>query len=646
MLEPAPLAFDATGTPYSERYGDVYHSADSGPGQSRHVFLGGNDLPARWAGARAFTIVETGFGLGLNFLATWQAWQSDPAHGACLHFVSIEKHPYARTSLASLHERYPEFAALAAQLQAAWPPPVPGIHRLHFDAGRVTLTLALGDVAAVFPQLRCGADAFYLDGFAPARNGDMWRPRIMMELGRLARPGATLATYTTARAVRDALAAAGFVAEKRAGFGRKREMLAARYAPHRVVRHAAPPAASWIERRAIVIGAGLAGAAVSERLAARGWRIDLIERHAAPAAEGSGMHAGAFRPHVSRDDSVLSRLTRAGFLYALDHWRALQAAGQQLEWQCCGVLQIAADTDEETRMRATVAALGLPAGFVTYLPCDAAELRAGCRLAAGGWWFPDGGWMQPARLAAAQIAAARGLTAHFGKTVDQLSRDAAGRQPRWHALAADGSEIASAPVVVLANSHDAARLADFAAPLKSVRGQVTYVPAHRMPALRAVLTGPGYVLPPIDGIAVAGASYEFDDDDPAPRAPGHVHNLARLARVLPAAIDDLDPQSLGGGVGFRCVAVDRLPLIGALPDVAAARARGAALSGAHAADLPRLPGLYGALAYASRGLVWAALGGELVASLIEGEPLPLTADLADAVDPGRFALKRARRGML
>ena len=106
-LVPAAPAFDADGTPLSPEYGDVYHSDESGPGQSRHVFLGGNDLPARWAGSRVFTVLETGFGLGLNFLATWTAWRADSARPERLHFVSVEKHPFARAGLATLHARYP-----------------------------------------------------------------------------------------------------------------------------------------------------------------------------------------------------------------------------------------------------------------------------------------------------------------------------------------------------------------------------------------------------------------------------------------------------------------------------------------------------------------------------------------------------------
>jgi tRNA 5-methylaminomethyl-2-thiouridine biosynthesis bifunctional protein len=659
-VTPATPAFDAGGTPWSPAYGDVYHSADSGPGQAAHVFLGGNDLPARWAGARVFTIVETGFGVGLNFLATWQAWRAGAARPERLHFVSIEKHPFLREGLEGLHARYPEFAACSAELRAAWPLPLPGLHRLHFEGGRVTLTLAFGDVADVLPRLRLGADAFFLDGFAPERNPDMWTPGVMKALARLARPGATAATYTAARSVRDALAAAGFAPELRPGFGRKRSMLAARHAPRGTRRAASPAPPQWGERRAIVIGAGLAGAALCERLAARGWDIALVERRPAPAMEASGIATGIFHPHVSRDDSILSRLTRAGSLYALRHWRALEAAGRRFAWASCGALQMAKDGKEEARMAATVRALGFPAAYVDYLPRASACDRAGIELRAGGWWFPDGGWMRPAELVGAQIVAAgAGGNLHLrtGIAVHTLRRDG----ENWLALSGDGAVIASAPVVVLANAEDAARLAAPGAPLKRVRGQLSLLPGGHVSGLRAVLAGAGHLAPAADGTAVAGATYDFDDENAEPREEGHAGNLARLEKLLPGASAGLDPARLGGSVGFRCVATDRLPLMGAMPDSSPAlpgiapsrrgisgvspKATGWWEAGAAGArDVPRVPGLYGLIALGSRGLTWAALGAELVACAIEGEPPPLEGDLLDATDPRRFALRRLRRG--
>jgi tRNA 5-methylaminomethyl-2-thiouridine biosynthesis bifunctional protein len=635
-LAPATPAFDAAGTPYSTEYGDIYHSADSGPGQARHVFLGGNDLPQRWAGAHNFTILESGFGLGLNFLATWAAWRADPARPQRLHFVSIEKHPFTRAGLATMQVRYPEFAPLAGELQAAWPLPLPGLHRLEFEGGRFVLTLALADVPDVLPRLNLSADAFYLDGFAPDRNPEMWSATAMRGLARLARPGTTLSTYTTARAVREALASAGFTPEQRPGFGRKRAMLTACFAPRDARRRRPAAAPEWSERRAVVIGAGLAGAAVSERLAARGWTIDLVERGAAPAAEASGIPAGVFHPQVSRDDSLLSRLTRAGYLYSLRRWRALEAAGHNLKWETCGVLQLAKDVREEARMAETTRTLGFPRDYLDYLPKASAQEKSRSGVNCGGWWFPESGWMEPAALVRAQLAAAdRGsrLAVRYGTEVDSLTRDGT----LWRARAADGTEIAAAPVVVLANSHDAGRIVPFGVPLKRVRGQLTRLPAGSL-TVPVVLAGAGHLIPRGDGGAILGATFDYEDGSTEPRAEDHAGNLERLERLLPGSAARFDPATLDGAVGFRCVVADRLPLIGSLPDAASQRRND------RTRDLARLPGLYGAFAYGSRGLTWAALGGELIASAIEGEPLPIEDDLADAIDPARFLLRSARRG--
>ena len=646
-IEPAELAFDRDGTPFSPVYGDVYHSADSGPGQARHVFLGGNDLPGRWAHAPLFTILETGFGLGLNFLATWHEWLADPARPGRLHFFSIEKHPFERDALAALHERYPEFAPLARQLREAWPPLVPGLHRLHFEDGRVTLTLALADVVGLAPRLQFQADAIYLDGFAPQRNTEMWSPQLIKRLARLARPGTTVATYSASGAVREALESAGFSVEKRPGFGRKRDMLRGTFAPRWSPRRAARATPACADRRAIVVGASLAGAAVCERLASRGWRIDLIERRPAPATQAPPRYAGVFHPHISRDDCILSRVARSGFLYAAPRWLALERAGHRLAWSRCGVLQLAGTTEEEQRMAGAVSLAGYPNDYAQYLSRDEAEARSGCRLYAGGWWFPGGGWIRPASLVAAQLASAAVsagpmLATHFGAAVHAISRTG----DRWRALAADGSVIASAPILVLANSNDMTRLAPVAQPLASVRGQVSYLTADGVAAPNVVLAGRGYVLPAFEGIVVTGSTYDFGIDDPEPRIEGHAANLARLSGMLPNIAALPDPAMLEGAVGFRCVAPDHMPLVGALPDVEAARERQAGLSGAQLPDLPRCPGLYCASGFGSRGLIWSALAGELLANLIEGEPPPLEADLADALDPGRFALRRARRGIL
>src|SRR4051812_44188889 len=209
-------------TPYSPEFGDVYHSAAGALSQAQHVFLAGNELPQRWARLERFVILETGFGFGLNFLATWRAWKDDPQRPRRLHYVAIEKHPFILADLRTLHEAYPEVHDEAPALHAAWPPLVSGSHRL--ELGDVVLTLFFADIA-ILRDLRLEADAVYLDGFAPAKNPDMWTHQVMRALSRVSAEGATVATWSVAGPVREALQATGFAVEKCPGFGGKREML-------------------------------------------------------------------------------------------------------------------------------------------------------------------------------------------------------------------------------------------------------------------------------------------------------------------------------------------------------------------------------------------------------------------------------------
>jgi tRNA 5-methylaminomethyl-2-thiouridine biosynthesis bifunctional protein len=634
-LVPARLAFAPDGTPFSERYQDLYHSAAGGEAQARHVFLRGNGLPERWRRRRLFTIAETGFGLGLSFLVAWQAWREDPARCARLHFVSVEKHPFSAHDLAVLHAPHPELAPLAAELQAAWPMLVPGMHRLEFEQGALVLTLALGDAARMLAQWQLAADAFFLDGFAPARNPEMWSREVMRQLSRLAAPEATAATWSVAAQVREGLRGAGFAAEKRRGFAAKSEMLVAELAPCRA-RASAPSLRAPAQRRALVVGAGVAGAAACERLAARGWDVILVERHGGPAAEASGNHAGTFHPVVSADDSVFARLTRAAFLYWLGRWRALDAIGAAPEWARCGVLQLARDALEEAVQRAALERHRYPADYAQYLTRAQAARCAGMKVAAGGIWFPEAGWMRPPSLVRSLLARCGDrLEARYGAEVVALER-AGGA---WSARDRRGAALAEAPVAILANSAGALRLApQESVRLRRVRGQLSAIPGERLAQLRTVVLRGGFVLPPVDGVALAGATYDPEDEDPAPRESSHAGNLERLERILPGAAAGLDPARLEGRVAFRAVARDRLPVIGALADEAAAPRRGEP----RLAGLPRLEGLYGAFAFGSRGLLWAGLGGELLASALEGEPLPLERALADALDPARFLLRAMR----
>ncbi len=657
-LVPAELAAAGDGTPYSTIFDDVYHASHGALAQARHVFLAGNDLlgeNARWNGADSFVILETGFGLGLNFLVTWQAWRESKAKGR-LHFVSVEKHPFRRDDLSALLAPHVELAPLSAELLRQWPPLTPGFHRLHFDHGKVTLTLLLGDAQILLPQLVANADAIYLDGFAPAKNPELWSPALIAAITRACQAGATLATWSVAGELRRTLEQAGWSLERRPGFAPKREMLVARLRdavspsatarraffarpPCSAVASSAPtfrPSEPQQERRAIVIGAGLAGAAVSERLASRGWHIELIERHDGPAREASGNPAGILLPHLAKDDALAARLSRACYLYALRRLADLPGA----RWSPCGVMQIARDADHEILQRATIEQLKLPSDFVAFLEHDAAAGLIGREVAHGGWWFPNGGWVSPGSVCATLLAACGvHLHLHFGSEVASLRKCPDG----WQALDSRGDVLASAPHVILANAHAANRLLPQALPLTPIRGQISCLSQDMAegidPPFRHVLCRSGYVTPPQAGIVCVGASFDRDDTDLNIRLADHAGNMQRLDELLPGAAQGIDATRLGGRVGLRCAAPDRLPLVGLLPDTTAVAGNSPSLD-----NLPREAGLHALLGLSARGMVWAPLAAELLASQLEGEPLPVERELARAVDPARFHLRALRRG--
>ncbi|WP_175798668.1 bifunctional tRNA (5-methylaminomethyl-2-thiouridine)(34)-methyltransferase MnmD/FAD-dependent 5-carboxymethylaminomethyl-2-thiouridine(34) oxidoreductase MnmC [Burkholderia ambifaria] len=644
-LVPASLARRDDGILVSPEYGELPRDASRARAHANRM-LAGTGLPARWQGRRTFTIVETGFGTGSRFLTTWAAWRDDPARCERLHFVAIEPHPFAHDDLRRAVSNLVADTTISENADAlidAWPMHVPGLHRLEFDAGRVVLTLAFGDAHDMLQRLVARVDAFFLGNLASAAHGDVLSADVIRALARIAAEGATYATHSHDDTVKHALEQTGFTSRDVEDCAGEPALRVGEYAPRwRMRRHEPPRALPVAAREAIVIGAGLAGCAVVERLAARGWNITLIERHERIASEASGNPAGVFHPLMTRDDNVASRLTRSGFLHALARWRALEDAGHAFARSTRGMIHLAESADDFARMRDAFDALGAPSDYVSLLDTDAARAHLNLPVAHGGLLFPHGGAIWPAGVCAAQFAAAgERVKLLAGTEVAHLERD----RDRWRAVDAAGATLAEAPVVVLANAGDAVRLAGLRhVALQPVRGQLTLLPPRSTAPLPCPAIGDGYAVPLDDGTLLIGATFEPDDVDRTMRTAGHVENLERVRHLLPGLIGELpDVDTLRGRVAFRWVVADRVPVIGLLADEAQAIANARALSGAKARDLPRAAGLYGAFGYGSRGLVWAALGAELIASQLEGEPLPLERELVDAVDPARFLI-RALRG--
>lgn len=655
VLPHAQLDWDDQGRPRSRVFDDVYFSDQSGLEETRYVFLEQNRLAERFAALSAdgrLVIGETGFGTGLNFLCAWQLFEQHAVAGARLHFVSVEKYPLSPADLQRALALWPELKPLADQLLRHYVAIHQGFQRITLDNGRVTLTLLIGDALEQLPQLDAQIDAWFLDGFAPAKNPDMWTAELFVELARLAAPGSTISTFTSTGWVRRLLNAAGFKMKRTPGIGHKWEILRGEFLgwPAEVTPPAtqkpwfARPAPLTGERRALVIGAGLAGCATASSLAARGWQVSLLDRHAGVAEEASGNPQGVLYLKLSAHGTALSQLIVSGFGYTR---RLLETLQRGTDWDDCGVLQLAFNAKEAERHAQLAAAF--PEDLLQWLEQPEAQARAGVGLAHGGLYYPEGGWVHPPALCQAQ-AAQPNVTLLSHREALELRKV----ENQWQAF--DGERLlASAPVVVLAGAAEIKRFAQSAElPLKRIRGQITRL-AQTEPsqALATVVCAEGYVAPARLGEHTLGASFDFNSDDLTPTIAEHQGNLAMLEEISTDLVARLNiaaqpADSLQGRAAFRCTSPDYLPIVGPLADREAFLSAYAALSkdARQVPDIacPWLDGFYVNSGHGSRGLITAPLSGELLAAWLDNEPLPLPRSVAEACHPNRFALRRLIRG--
>ena len=651
----AQLDWDDQGRPHSRVFDDVYFSDTAGLEETRYVFIEQNALKERFAALRAngqMVIGETGFGTGLNFLCAWQLFEQTAQPDARLHFISVEKYPLTRDDLHRALALWPQLSDVSEQLLAAYFAIHPGFQTLTLGNGRVTLTLLIGDVLEQLSQLDAQVDAWFLDGFAPAKNPDMWTPELFAQLARLAAPDATISTFTSTGWVRRALNEAGFKMRRTPGIGHKWEILRGTFlgVPEQALAtsavkpwYARPPQPTT-ERKALVIGGGLSGCASANSLARRGWQVVLLERHERLAKEASGNPQGVLYLKLSAHGTTLSQMIVSGFGYTR---RLLEHLQRGRDWDDCGVLQLGFNAKEAQR-QAQLAGAFAPA-LVHMLDQPQAQALAGIELAQGGLFYPEGGWVHPPALCQYQAMHpnVQVLTHHDVVQLNNVDN-------QWQAC--DGERVlASAPVVILAGAAEVKRFpASSGLPLKRIRGQITQlVQTEHSAALNTVVCAEGYVAPGRLGEHTLGASFDFDNDDLTTTPAGHQGNLDLMDEISPQLSslfgEQLDPAQLQGWAAFRCTSPDYLPIVGPLSDPEAFASTYAVLR-KDARQVPDTPcpwlhGLYVNSGHGSRGLITAPLSGEMLAAWINNEPLPVPRAIAEACHPNRFALRALIKGL-
>ena len=662
-IQHAKIHFNQENTPVSDKFDDVYFSNQDGLAETHYVFLEGNQLWERWVNYQEahFVIAETGFGTGLNFFAVTTLFrefrQKHPDSPLKrLYFISFEKYPLLLYALQQAHLAYPQFSHLAQHLQQHWLNPIQGCYRFHFD--ETTLDLWFGDVAKNLPQLgdyiNGKIDAWFLDGFAPSKNPDMWNEQLYQQMFRFTKPQGTFATFTAASAVRKGLENAGFNITKRKGFGKKRECLSGQKTHEKLTALSAP----WFHSQSVnlkeqdiaIIGGGIASLCTAISLLKRGAKITIYCEDEQTALNASGNKQGAFYPQLSDDNDRNIRFYIHAFAYG--HQFLQWAIQQQIkfEHEFCGVALCAYNEKAESKLN-KIAELNLPSDLYQSLSQSELSEKVGLPLPLGGAFIPQGAWLAPRQLVQHAFAflEKQGVQIKTSQKVTALSQTENG----WQITTAE-NETFCHEVVVLANGH---KLTEFEQtqklPLYPVRGQVSQIPtSENLLKLKTVLCYDGY-LTPADQAKTShciGASHVRDNATREFSLTEQQENQQKIQQNIPEDwTKEVDTSGNLARIGVRCSVRDLTPMMGAVPHFSSQQTQYQNLFNLRRRKQPieqaaNYPNLYLIGALGSRGLTSAPFLGETLASLIYGEPLPMSEDLIHNLMPNRSWVRRWLKG--
>lgn len=712
----ADIQWDEHGQPFSSRFNDVYFTRQDGLNETRFVYLDKNQLQHRWQknlNQSCFTIGETGFGSGLNFIATWQLWNQCNTKELWLHYISIEKHPFHLSDLLRASELWPELKDLYQEFIAAYPATaVKGFYTLVFPKYKIRLTLIIDDIQNALDQLlqsshplfqratnQIGIDAWFLDGFAPSKNSDMWQESAIEKIARLSSPTSTLATFSAAGTVRRSLQAAGFKVEKYPGFGTKREMIYAefssadsykeefpeslRQASSRRSGHEVPwflDAAKTNMRTEVqeesglvaIIGAGLSACQTAYALAQRGRKVILLEKNSDIASAASGANQGVVYGKLSADDDGLAQLNLTSLLYAHGFYQQFWNHQEGVK-NNCGVLQLAHNTKEKKLWQDLKYFYQNRSDIFSFINAKNASDIAGINIEHDAISFPSLGWIQLKTLCK-QLTSHPNIKIRTNCAVENLVFGD-GKTPSWSLHNKTGDLIVEAESVVIANATNSLNFEQVSyLPLKAIRGQLSYLHGELVNKnIRSVICGSAYIAPSTltqngEKNQTLGATFTLHNHSTELSLDDHQTNISVIDQQTPSALpwlhaqkpknssytSDLqryvDQENLSGFTDFRCSTPDYLPIVGPVPRYEDFISDFALLRKNALANIPTSgnywPGLHVNVGYGSRGLAYSPICAELLAAQICGDILPLSRNLVKALHPARFIIRDLARNKI
>lgn len=675
--------------PFSKQHEDYYFSLKNGLEETRDVYLTQNQLPQRWLKQESdvenkpFTIVEMGFGTGLNFLTVWQAWQRSSEPKRPLNFISIEKYPFTKEDLIRSLANWPELKSLSQELINQYPYLVKGSHLLSFNLGKVKLQIIFGDLNSDLETHSFIADCWFLDEFSPRKNPSMWPEALFKLMASRSHSQTTLSSFSTAGVVRIGLAETGFEIQKNKGFAGKRDMIFGSFEHLKtsIFVQNTPPKWSLPEPSAqpepenrnktnsttydaVIIGAGLAGVTTAVSLAEKGLKVALIERQKRPVSEASGQSQLALYiklpTEINKTSDFISHCTYFSQRYFQE--KQNQHPDQHF-WNKTGLLQLAWNDKEQERHKKLIQNDYYPSKFVREVTAIEASELSGIDMACGGLWFENSGWLEPFTFATTSLKHPL-ITTFTNTKISNITWCKA--KKRWTAVTEANSGVKKptdkpnfhSKYLIIANSNDAKRFEQLKhVPSKPLKGQVTSIHSNSLRPSKTIICGEGYLCPPINSWHHFGATFDLTNTDDKTYPADNLKNIASIQKWLPSwlpettdAIKLTNEKKLTANVGLRCTTPDYMPIIGRVPDYDEMLERFAGLrkDAKSCKDVygSYYPNLFMNIGHGSKGLVTTPIAAELISALITGSPNPFDTNQSTTVDPARFIIRRLKQGKI
>jgi len=687
------ISWNEDNVPISVKYDDIYFSTEDGLKESEYVFIEGCRITERWQDKDIFTIVETGFGTGLNFLATYKKWKEAPSPKCSLQYISIDINPLSKDEIKKSLSVFPELQNELNELLDIYPATFDGVHKVFLANGIVSLTLFWGDILWACnnidaPQI----DAIYLDGFSPKKNPDMWNDEVFKSLYNISSIGTVFSTFTASSAVRRGLEEAGFKVDKRKGYKRKREMLVGYFGgiadasnenknitnndenisnddklyslaeePWFKYNSTNIPTKNNIEKTATIIGGGIAGCSAAYSLAKRGWKVTIIEKNSDIALDGSGNNVGVLFPALSKKWSVFSRFTFEGYRYSSDLLKSfLEESSSNRNngngdtsnkvGDICGMLQFAKSEKDFDRISESVNSL-FNSDDIEIISSKEASNICGIDIKHGAAYYKNGSICY-VRDFCKRLADHKNIDILLNSEITSLNKNNNNDQWEISLRQEENSScnILNAKNIIIANAHNSLSI-NYCEDLEIdlARGQLTYLPEKYIKGkLNSALCYGGYIVPDKSGGYIVGSTFDKNIINNNLEINDHKKNIDLLKNYYDINLEsDLDLNKLEGRVGYRAITQDRMPIIGKAPDFDFYKSNYHDLThGKHWKKYP-LPkyhsNLYFTLAHGSRGLITAPIAGEIIAAMLNEEVSPVSKETLRSLHPARFLVNNLRK---